>query len=159
MSYIHEGARASYRHWWEQQLYWVEAAYRWDKFRSAADDIGYLYPHLRKTKRRRRRNHGSSVRRWVRPWDVSTSGESRFVQSGYAKKEQSDHARSCQDWREKKGIKRDKAKRDRRGCPVWIKRQCNKDYRQWERRMIQRGQTEKLGQRIRKDFFDPWMWD
>lgn len=159
MSYIHEGAHASYVHWWSQQLYWVEQAYRWDKFRSAADDIGYLYPHLRPQRRRRRYNHGSSVRRWIKPWDISTSGESSFRQDGYEAKVQSDHARSCQDWRKHKGFKRDKAKRDRRGCPVWIKRQCNKDYRQFERECIDRGHYDKLGSKLRKDFFDPWMWD
>ncbi len=160
MSYIHEGAHASYVHWWTQQLYWVNAAYRWDEFRSAADDIGYLYPHLRKPRRWRRRNHGSSVRRWIKPWDVSTSGESSFRQSGFEKKTISDEEQARRDWREKKGFKRDRAKPgNHRYCNAgWYgKRQVHRARRQHEREMIKHERFDELTQNV-QDVTRQW-WD
>jgi len=158
--YVHPGAHQSYRHWWEQQLYWVLAAYRWDKFRSVADDIGYLYPHLSRPRKRRRYTRWGSRTPWIRPWDVSTSGESSFRQAGYQPKIINESKQSSLDWREHKQFKRDKAKRDRhRGCPAWLKHQCNKDYRQFQRRLIEAERFDEIGTKTRKDFFDPWMWD
>ena len=100
-----------------------------------------------------------SFYRWVRPWTLSTSGESRFRQNGYVKKEPN---QTRTDWRQRKGFARDQAKiqgNRRDGCPPWLKRQCNKDYRRFQRDLIQKGQFEKIGTKTRKDFFDPWMWD
>jgi hypothetical protein len=142
MAYIHPSARASYRHWWEQQtksVWWYED-----------------HPNMFEKRQRRRRTKWGYGNRYIRPWDISTSGESSFRQNGYEPKTK-DQVK--EDWRELKGFTRDKAKRDRRGCPRWIKRQCNKDYRQFERRCIESGQHEKLSSKLRKDFFDPWMWD
>lgn len=159
MNYIHESARASYRHWWEQQTRWVWWYEDHSKHFGYNREIQTLYPHLSPPRVRRKRTRWGAGNRWIRPWDVSTSGESRFVQSGYAKKDKTkDQVK--EDWRELKGFARDKAKRHRkRSCPKWIKRQCNKDYRQFERRELEAGRDERLGSKLRKDYFDPWMWD
>ncbi len=67
-------------------------------------------------------------------------------------------------WREHKQTKRDKAKRPglhgyhSDGCPVWMKRHCNKKHRQWERQSIHHERYEELSNHKRKDIFDPWMW-
>lgn len=98
-----------------------------------------------------------SYKRWLPKWRLETSGESRFVQNGYLKK--SKEANPRDDWRNHKQFQRDKAKYERRsGCPKWLKRQCNQDYRAWVRNHIKREEYAKIGTKSRKDFFDPWMW-
>lgn len=95
--------------------------------------------------------------RWLKRLYRRHSGQDRFVQNGYSKKTP-DTARA--DWRRRKGFARDQAKGSRRsGCPKWLKRQCNKDYRAWVRDLIKRGKFEEIGTKTRKDFFDSWMWD
>lgn len=150
MPYILSDARASYVHWWKRQ---IDTYALWMAYRHLNIPELHYVPRIP----RRRYVWGRGADRWIRPWDISTSGESRFVQNGYAKKE-ADSVKS--DWRQRKGFALDQAKKeDRRGCPSWLKRQCNKDYRRWQKDLIQKGQFEKLGSKTRKDFFDPWMWD
>lgn len=134
--YIHPEARASYIHFWKRE----------------ASRLWLWYPEAR------RGPYKYTYRRYVRPWDVSTSGESTFVQKGYSKKTKN---QTKEDWREYKQFARDKAKAGSvmDGCPPWLKRQCNKDYRQWVRQCIHREQFDLVGSKTRKDFFDPWMWD
>ena len=158
MAYIHEGARASYVHWWTQQLYWVEQAYRWDKFRSAADDIGYLYPHLAKPRKKRRRYTRWGIdARWIRPWDISTSGESSFRQDGYELKVESTDAA----WREHKQFKRDKAKRKQHRrydhAGPWGKRMVHHKRRRHERHAIKSGRWEDITSGV-QDIVRCW-WD
>ena len=64
-------------------------------------------------------------------------------------------------WRKHKQFARDKARNGsiQEGCPPWLKRQCNKEYRRWVRDCITKGQYEKVGSKTRKDYFDPWMRD
>lgn len=69
-------------------------------------------------------------------------------------------------WRLEKGVLRDKAKRlgvvngcFSDGVPPWLKRQCNKTHRRWEKHCIKNCEFEKLFSKgKRKDIFDPWMW-
>lgn len=87
-------------------------------------------------------------------------------QKHHSKKIKSQKDLNRDAWREEKQILRDKAKRFGivKGCfsdgvPPWLKRQCNKTYRRWERRCVRNGEFDKLlikGKR--RDFFDPWMW-
>lgn len=85
---------------------------------------------------------------------------------GHAKKVLSEKELNKKSWRESKRVTKDKAKREdlhgyhSDGCPVWMKRLCNKKHRQWERRCIEREAYDQLGQRHhkRKDIFDPWLW-
>jgi hypothetical protein len=142
--YILPDARASYVHWWKRQLDTYELWYAYRHLNIPALD--YIP--------RRPRKWPKYGRRWIRPWDVSTSGESSFRQNGYDKKEK-DQIR--EDWRERKQFKRDKAKRyQRRSCPKWLKRQCNKDYRAWQKKLLAHDRDEEIC--WRKDFYDPWMW-
>jgi hypothetical protein len=145
--YILPDAREAYRHWWEGQV--------------ATYALWYAYRHLNipalnyMPRIPRRRSYWG--RRWMAPWDISTSGESRFVQNGYPRKTKN---QVREDWRAHKQFTRDKAKYERRsGCPPWLKRQCNQDYRAWVRNCIKRGDYDKIHIKTRKDFFDPWMWD
>lgn len=155
--YIQPDARESYRHWWESQTYWLYAIMRWDPYKSVADEIGYLYPHLRQRRRKRRRNHGSSVRRWIKPWDISTSGESRFRQGGYEPKPENPK----EAWREHKQISRDKAKREGRrrysNAGWYGKRIVHRSRRQHERECIAAGRYDEISQGV-QDIVRCW-WD
>jgi hypothetical protein len=149
MSYIHPDAHGSYRQWWSRQIstYALYFAYRHLNISALnyVPRVPYRYKH---------------TRGWIRPWDISTSGESSFRQNGYDGKEIDEEAQSSADWRERKHFKKDKSKRyKRRSCPKWVKRQCNKEYRAWQRDLIQRDKFEEIGSKTRKDFFDPWIWD
>lgn len=101
--------------------------------------------------------------RWVRPWDISNSGESTFIQHGIAPKELSEKEVSRRSWREHKQFKRDKQRHgsSQDGCPPWLKRVCNKTQRRWERDCIKHEKYDELGsgKGKRKDLFDPWLWD
>ncbi len=78
----------------------------------------------------------------------------------HKKKELSDHAIAKKDWREKKNLKKDKAKAYwKRGAGKYYKKFSNKLHRQWERRMINNGKTEEMSQIDYKYFLDPWLWD
>ena len=157
MPYIHPSARASYRHWWEQQtqsIWWYEDHPNLSGYRR---DIQILYPHLFE-KRRRRKHYKYTRTPWIRPWDISTSGESRFVQSGYAKKEP-DQCKA--DWREHKQFERDKAKRKQhRRCDHagrWGKRMVHRARRQWERECIEKERFDEITQGV-QDLVRVW-WD
>ena len=84
----------------------------------------------------------------------------------HRKKSKSQKRINKESWRIEKQILRDKAKRlgvvngcFSDGVPPWLKRQCNKSYRRWEKRCIKKGDFDKLSSfGKRKDFFDPWMW-
>lgn len=97
--------------------------------------------------------------RWV--------GKKKYQKKPHHKKKvKSDKQLAKEAWRQEKGMNKDKAKRQdlhgwrSDGCPVWLKRHCNKKHRQWERRCIEKGKYDKMGSKCkRKDIFDPWMWD
>lgn len=98
--------------------------------------------------------------RKLRKWDISNSGESKFIQKGFEPKVPDDNAQFRKDWRKRKGFAKDQAKsEDRRGCPKAIKRMCNKEYRSWVKSKIKQGKYSEIGTKCRKDFFDPWLWD
>ena len=84
-----------------------------------------------------------------------------FIQHGIAPKEISEKELNRRAWREHKQFARDKKRNGsiQDGCPPWLKRQCNKDYRRWVKDCISKGQYEKVGRKTRKDYFDPWMWN
>lgn len=80
-------------------------------------------------------------KRFIRPWDISTSGESSFRQNGYEEKVVDEREQARRDWRERKGFRRDKAKRG--GC--WCK--CNltdsrKGHRAWQRNVLRKTVSE-----------------
>lgn len=109
-------------------------------------------------------NWGSSYvknQRWE--WRWKYIGKIKYQKKAHHKKKtKSQKQLNKEAWREHKQVKRDKAKRqDLHGCPVWMKRHCNKTHRQWENRCIHHERYEELGNRHykRKDIFDPWMWD
>lgn len=154
MSYIHSSARESYRHWWEQQTRWVWWYEDHQSLFGYRQEIKVLYPHLFPQKPRRRRYTRHTYTRRLPAWDISTSGESRFVQSGYAKKEISNVEQSRRDWRERKGFRRDKAK-----GRCWCKCNLNdakRGRRAWERDKIRKGQYEDLDQYDKNMFTDGW---
>jgi len=137
MSYILPDARESYRHWWEQQTYWMLRPRPWQRYISVAEEIGYLYPHLRPLRRNRRRGRCGTQKPYLRPWDISTSGESRFVQSGYAKKETDDAEQAREDWRERKGFARDQSKhRTWCKCRRYLKTRDHRERRRRDRALI-----------------------
>lgn len=94
-------------------------------------------------------------------------GKRKYQKKAHHKKKvKSEKQLAKEAWRKHKGVDRDKAKRQdlhgyhSDGCPVWLKRHCNKKHRQWERRCIEKGNYERLGAKYkRKDIYDPWMWD
>lgn len=135
MSYIHPDARESYRHWWEQQTYWMLQPRPWQPYISLAEEIGYLYPHLRPPRKLRyRRGRWGDRKPYLRRWDISTSGESRFVQEGYETKEID---QSREDWRERKGFAKDQSKhRTWCKCRRHLKTRDHRERRRWERAMI-----------------------
>jgi hypothetical protein len=125
--YILPDARDSYRHWWNAQ---VQSYALWFAYRHLN------IPCLDYTPRVPYR-HRPLTRGWMRKWDISTSGESRFVQAGYAKKEISDVEQSRRDWRERKGFKRDRAKRRHWcSCGRYVKQVDHRSRRAYEREMI-----------------------
>lgn len=155
MAYIHPSARASYRHWWEQQtksVWWYEDHPNIFGYRR---DIQILYPHLFPRAKRKRYRYCRQDGRRLAPWDISTSGESRFVQSGYAKKERDDA------WREHKQFKRDKAKRKQHRrydhAGPYGKRMVHRARRQQERELIKHEKWDELTQGV-QDCVRCW-WD
>lgn len=112
---------------------------------------------------------GTMQRSWHYEWQdwYRWEGKQYVKKPSHKKKVKSQKQKNKEAWREEKQVKRDKAKRQdlhgyrSDGCPVWLKRHCNKKHRQWEKRMIEREQYDKLGtwNWKRKDIFDPWMWD
>lgn len=143
--YIHPDAHASYRHWWEAQTYWLWCYYRWDEYRSVADDVGTLYPHLRKKSKRRRRYSWSNRGRFIPKWNVATSGESSFRQAGYETKVVDESEQSRRDWRDRKGFTRDKSKGCRFcGCGRHVKDTDHRTRRAYERQMIKTGRWDEM---------------
>lgn len=150
MSYIHPDARASYRHWWTAQVetYALYFAYRHLNIPS----LSYV---PRKPWPRYCYNTG---RLW--PWDISTSGESSFVQLGYPKKEISDAEQSRRDWRERKGFKRDRAKPGHhrfKNAGFYGKRMVRRSRRQHERECIAHERWDEITQSV-QDLCRLW-WD
>ena len=170
--YIQSTAHNSYRHWWNHLGYMLDIEYdhifrpnkpRWPRYRytrlydnrrpivehtvvlPTSQELTYIWQSC----------HGGYG--WRRNSNYPFRKPQKFIQHGIEKKTDRDQAR--QDWREHKQFKRDQAKRqDRHGCPPWLKRQCNKDYRQWVRKLIESQEYDKIGTKLRKDYFDPWMW-
>lgn len=170
--YVQSSAHNSYRHWWNHLGYMLDIEYdhifrpnrqRWSSYRytrnfdsrpvveytvvlPTGENIIYVW----------KSEHGGYG--WRRNSNYPFRKSQRFIQHGIEKKSDADQARA--DWHEHKQFKRDQAKYCRRsGCPKWLKRQCNKDYRRWTHDLIKKEQYEKIGSKTRKDFFDPWMWD
>lgn len=99
-----------------------------------------------------------SYSRHFRKWDISSSGESRFIQTGHEPKAP---GQVRLDWREKKQFKRDKARHGSfgDGCPPFIKRMCNKRHRQWERDCIRKGKDEELMTCKNTYIYDTYLWN
>ncbi len=145
MSYIQPDARASYVHWWNAQLqtYALWFAYR-----------HLNIPALDYVPRVPRRYTRWGGQRWIRPWDISTSGESSFRQNGYKKKVIDEREQARRDWRERKGFARDQAK-----GRCWCKCKLNDakaGRRAWERDMIRKGRWEDLDSYDKNMFTDAW---
>lgn len=114
---------------------------------------------------------GSTVKgEWYFEWIPCEEwvGKRKFQKKPHhSKKVLSEKEQAKKAWREYKRTTKDKAKRQdlhgchSDGCPMWVKRHCNKKHRQWERRCIHHERYDKLGSwnRKRKDIFDPWMWN
>lgn len=69
---------------------------------------------------------------------------------------------SKEDWRERKGFKKNFRKRCRGCCSsrkTWVKKHSNHKHRQAERAAIHNGQWDSLHIKTPKNIFDPWMWD
>jgi len=78
------------------------------------------------------------------------------------KKVVSEKEQSRRDWREKKGVNRDKANHGWRygtGRKTWAKQYSNKCFRRYESQMLHHERYEDLFMGKRKDYFDPWDWD
>lgn len=85
-----------------------------------------------------------------------------FTQHGIEPKEIDEKTQQKNDWRKKKGIDKDKQKAGqyRNGPSSWLKRSCNKTHRQWERQNLKKERYDEMSEKsLRKDFFDPWLWD
>lgn len=157
--YIHHTARDSYRHWWEQQTHHLWWYYSWQTFVSVQEEIHRLYPYLRPARPKRYRYRYTRTP-WMRPWDVSMSGESSFRQAGYETKVHDDCATSRQDWREKKGFRRDHAKdcgKRHHNAGWYGKRIVHRSRRQHEREMIKHERYDELSQGV-QDIVRCW-WD
>lgn len=98
---------------------------------------------------------------WLRWWKLRHEFSTKYQRKPeHEKKVLSQAESNRRAWRKHKGIDRDKAKDERRsGCPKWLKRQCNKNYRAWVKSCLDNDREEEIGKKTRKDFFDPWMWD
>jgi hypothetical protein len=116
----------------EQEEYLRLRQERWNK----------RHPKLKK--------HYVPAPRRLRRWDVSTSGESTFRQNGYTKKETNTVK---QDWRERKGFRRDQAK-GRCFCKCKIT-DTREGHRRWQRDLLHK----MIGMEVQAfndevDFFD-----
>lgn len=170
-AYIHADARQSYRHWWAHLGYLIDMEYE-----------HILNPN--RVKRRymqryvyHRPSNGPEVSHtvvlptgenithtWLSAhgyrWGRKDQGEFRekkaFVQHGIEKKER-DQAR--EDWRERKGFRRDKALRKRchRCCGKWMKKQINRENRRANKALIYQGKDERIPTLAEPR--DTWRWD
>ena len=97
------------------------------------------------------------VIRKLRKWDISTSGISRFVQHGIARKELSQKELNRRAWRLEKQFNRDRCKVNNTKARKWA---CTMQNR-WERRdvkkLIKNGKYDQLFRR--NEPRDTWMWD
>lgn len=77
------------------------------------------------------------------------------------KKYLSETEQQKREWKELKGITRDKANRWHYGGgrKTWAKNNSNRCFRRYEKREIQAERYENLFMGKRKDYFDPWDWD
>ena len=95
----------------------------------------------------------------LRPWDISNSGESTFVQHGIEPKEVSEKEQSKRDWRESKGFDRDRQKLSS-DSPRYRKaavREQNQWDRQHSKQLIR---TQKWDEILTRDEpRDRWSWD
>jgi hypothetical protein len=82
-----------------------------------------------------------STQPFVRKWDISNSGESSFRQNGTEKKVLSEKVQARRDWREKKGFRRDKAKRGGCFCKCNIT-DARQGHRAWQRNLLAKGTEE-----------------
>lgn len=85
-----------------------------------------------------------------------------FTQHGIDPKEIDEKEAQRREWRKSKGMDKDKQKAGqyRNGPSSWLKRSCNKTHRQWERECLKKERYDEMAEKsLRKDFFDPWMWD
>ena len=103
---------------------------------------------------------------WIRYWDRDICIHFRKKLSyqkkeNHSKKEKTEEQIAKDDWRDKKGFKKDQAKcHKRRGCPKDWKKQANRDHRAWERHNIDKANwTELANTKKYKGFQDPWLWD
>lgn len=101
-------------------------------------------------------------RRWIAPWRISTSGESRFVQHGIKKKELSETEQSRREWKENKQFNRDRLKHNGHWWSgsrrrKWECTQQNREDRRSTKRLLQNEEYDKLFSRL--DPRDPWRWD
>jgi hypothetical protein len=130
--YIRPDARESYRHWWDAQI----ATYAlWFAYRHLNIPALHYVPRVPWKKSRYRSSYRGH---YVRPWDISTSGESGFRQDGYHRKDIDEKERSRRDWRERKGFRRDKARSRRHWCSCgrYVKDVDHHSRRAYERQMI-----------------------
>jgi hypothetical protein len=78
------------------------------------------------------------------------------------KKVVTEELQSKRDWRQWKGIDRDKANHGYRygsGCKTWAKKYSNRCFRRYEKNEMSHERYGDLFVSKRKDYFDPWMWD
>lgn len=103
---------------WQNLLMWQE----WEQRR-------ILYPHKVRT-------------RYILPWDISTSGESRFRQNDHSKKEKN---QIREDWREHKSFAKDQSKnRAWCNCGRYLKAKGNRQARRWVRKMIHHERWDEI---------------
>jgi len=104
----------------------------------------------------------ATLSQWLRWWRLRNEYSTKYQRKPeHEKKVLTQEESNRRAWREHKGFGRDKAKAGfkRDGCPPWMKRMCNKEYRAWVRNCIKNDRIEEIGSKTRKDFFDPWRWD
>jgi len=78
----------------------------------------------------------------------------------HKKKELSEEVIRKREWREKKRVRKDKAKSYWKcGAGKYYKNFSNKLHRQWERRSIENDNYDMMSQVDHKFFLDPWLWD
>ncbi len=136
--YIHQEARASYIHFWKREaarlwLWYPEARHTWEPYR---------YKH------------------YIRPWNVSKSGESSFIQYGISPKILSEKEYNRREWREYKQFNRDRI----RGSHWYGSRS-----RKWACTMQNRWDRHDVKALIKNQEFDlirthreprnKWLWD
>ena len=168
--YILDAAYQSYRHWWSGLGFMLDIEYQHLNPNPHRKPFGYRWKY-------ERRQWGPEVSHvvelptgeniaysWIsghghyRYWkgDRPFRQRQKFQQHGIEKKVVD---QSRQDWRERKGFKKDKAARHRchRCCGKWMKGQINRENRRANKRLIYSEKWEQLPTHAEPR--DTWRWD